>query len=88
MAAGNLPLPTGSSLPAGFVGQWNYWHDIVVNPCPPKADHFACYKVKPKEKVKLKGVLITNQFHPNGLVIEIDKLEYLCVPTVKEHLGQ
>jgi hypothetical protein len=86
VAAGNLPLPVGSSLPPGFVGQWNYWHDIVVTPCPPKADHFACYKVKPKEKVKLENILITNQFHPNGLVIEIDKLEYLCVPTVKEHL--
>jgi hypothetical protein len=85
-AAGNLPLPAGSALPLGFVGQWNYWHDIVVTPCPPKADHLACYKVKPKAKVKLKDIMITNQFHPNGLVIEIDKLEYLCVPTIKEHL--
>ena len=30
---GNCGIPIPNNL-GGFVGQWNFWHDIIVSECP------------------------------------------------------
>ena len=84
IAQGGIPLP--NFLP-GFVGQWNYWHDIIVFPCPPtRPEHFACYKVDQKSKPDRQIVTLSDQF-AKDVDVEVRKVREICAPVDKNGEG-
>ena len=84
IAQGGIPLP--SSLP-GFVGQWNYWHDIIVFPCPATGpEHFNCYKVDERTVLPTIFVSLVDQFTAQDDVI-VRKPREICVPVDKNGEG-
>jgi len=84
IAQGGIPLP--NFLP-GFVGQWNYWHDIIVFSCPPtRPDHFACYKVDEKSKLDRKIVVLSDQF-VEDVKVQVRKAREICTPVDKNGEG-
>ena len=84
IAQGGIPLP--NSLP-GFVGQWNYWHDIIVFPCPAaRPEHFNCYKVDERTVLPTIFVSLVDQFTAEEDVL-LRKPRELCVPVDKNGEG-
>jgi hypothetical protein len=84
IAQGGIPLP--NFLP-GFVGQWNYWHDIIVFACPtPRPDHYDCYMVDEKTTLPPTVVSLADQFTEEDEVL-VHKAREICVPTDKNGEG-
>lgn len=84
IAQGGIPLP--NNLP-GFVGQWNYWHNIIVFACPPtRPEHFACYKVDEKSKLDRTIVTLSDQFIED-VNVEVRKAREICTPADKNGEG-
>jgi hypothetical protein len=83
IAQGGIPLP--NNLP-GLVGQWNYWHDIIVFPCPvAKPDHYSCYMVDEKKSLGKTVVSLVDQFTAEDVVVK--KAREICVPVDKNGEG-
>lgn len=84
MGQGGIPLP--NNLP-GFVGQWNYWHDIIVLRCPPtRPEHFACYKVDERTGVRPPFVTLVDQFTIERQA-RVHKAREICAPVDKNGEG-
>ena len=84
VAQGGIPLP--NNLP-GFVGQWNYWHDIIVFPCPAtRPEHFNCYKVDEKTVLPTIFRSLVDQFTAEEDVA-LHKAREICVPVDKNGEG-
>jgi len=83
-AQGGIPLPNG--LP-GFVGQWNYWHDIIVFPCPEAGtEHFSCYKVSEVTPLPPQLVSLVDQFTSEEEIL-VHKAREICAPVDKNGEG-
>jgi len=44
--------------------------------------HYACYDLN-VPPIPLKTVKVTNQFHPNGIVVQVQQAKLLCLPSTK-----
>jgi hypothetical protein len=86
IAMGGITLPNNLGT---FIGQWNYWHDIYVIPCPdppppPGPEHYTCYKVKEKSELEKEEVWLIHQFTDGEVVYgEVKKTKEICLPTQK-----
>lgn len=85
VAQGGIPLP--NNLP-GFVGQWNYWHDILVFPCPVAGglEHFDCYMVNENTAMPPTVVSLVDQFTAEEGVV-VGKAREICTPADKNGEG-
>jgi hypothetical protein len=87
IAQGGIPLPNNLT---GFVGQWNYWHDIIVTKCPPaRPEHFTCYKVYQSSQFRKRAITLVDQFTPPGSVLDARVIRpvEICAPVNKNNEG-
>jgi len=84
VAQGGIPLPNNLG---GFVGQWNYWHDILVFPCPAAGvDHYSCYPVDERSSLPPISLSLVDQFTAEDGV-RLGKAREICVPVDKNKEG-
>ncbi len=86
VAQGGIPVPNNLG---GWVGQWNYWHDIIVFPCPAagsQPEHFTCYKVRRESYLEPITVSLVDQFHAED-GIKLGKAREICAPVDKNGEG-